>query len=262
MTTTQDNDAQDPPLDSPQDPTSSRRAGGVARAKSLSPNERRSIARRAAIARWNTQKDDAPAVVNQGSLKIGEIEFDCYVLADRRRLIHKGAMAKALGMKSEGGNVFARAMGRKGLGSVIPEDLRQKLENPVVFMSSTGQETHGYEGSDLIEVCDAIWQAKKELKLSPTQETLGLQAEIIIRSAAKIGIVALIDEATGYFKDKRKDEYRELFQQFIRDEFGKWELEFPPQFFDIWYKLYGLKRGAGNKHPQFFGKLIRKYETV
>lgn len=237
-----------------------RSSGGIARAKSLSPNERRSIARKAAIARWKTTEGEVPTVVNQGSLKIGDVELDCYVLADRRRLIHKRAMAKALGMKSEGGNVFTRAMSRKSLGSALPEDLKQKLASPVVFISVNGQETHGYEGSDLIEVCDAIWQAKKDGKLPPTQEALGLQAEIIIRSAAKIGIVALIDEATGYFRDKRKDEYRELFQQFIRAEFGQWEIEFPPQFFDMWYRLYGIKRGTSkNKHPQFFGKLIRKY---
>lgn len=241
-------------------PKSSRSSGGLARAKSLSPNERRSIARKAAIARWKTAEGEVPTAVNQGSLKIGDVELDCYVLADRRRLIHKRAMAKALGMKSEGGNVFTRAMSRKSLGSAVPEDLKQKLANPVVFNSTNGKETHGYEGTDLIDVCDAIWQAKKDGKLPASQEALGLQAEIIIRSAAKIGIVALIDEATGYFKDKRKDEYRVLFQQFIRNEFGQWELEFPSQFFDIWYRLYGIKRSpVSNRHPQFFGKLIRKY---
>lgn len=238
---------------------SGRSAGGIARAKALTPNERRSIARQAAIARWKAVDGEIPKAINQGGLTIGEIEFDCYVLSDRRRVINKRAMAKALGMKSAGGNVFLRAMGRKGLGSVIPDALRQRLESPIVFTALAGEEAHGYEGSDLVEVCDAIWQARREGKLAPSQEALGLQAEIIIRSAAKVGIAALIDEATGFYKDKRKDEYRELFKEFIREEFGKWQQEFPPQFFDIWYRLYGLKRGAGSRHPQFFGKLIRKY---
>lgn len=238
---------------------SARAKGGIARAKSLSPNERRSIARQAAIARWRVVEGEVPRAVNQGVLAIGDVEFDCYVLNDRRRLINKRAMAKALGMKSAGGNVFMRAMGRKGLSSVMPEDLKKRLENPIIFTSMKGEEAHGYEGADLIEVCDAIWQARRDHKLAPSQEALGIQAEIIIRSAAKVGIAALIDEATGFFKDKRKDEYRELFKQFIRDEFGRWQQEFPPQFFDIWYRLYGLKRGSNGRHPQFFGKLIRKY---
>lgn len=238
---------------------SGRAKGGLARAKALTPNERRSIARQAAVARWREIKGEISKAINQGTLTIGEVEFDCYVLNDRRRVINKRAMAKALGMRSAGGNVFLRAMARKGIGSVLPEALKNKLENPIVFIALNGEEAHGYEGSVLIEVCDAIWQAKREGKLASSQEGLGLQAEIIIRSAAKVGIAALIDEATGFFKDKRREEYRELFKEFIRDEFAQWHQEFPAQFFDIWYRLYGLKRGIGSKHPQFFGKLIRKY---
>jgi hypothetical protein len=82
-----------------------------------------------------------------------------------------------------------------------------------------------------------------------------------LRSAAKVGIVALIDEATGY-TDKVKDEYKHLFDQFIREEFRQWEQEFPTKFFAMIYRLYGLKRQTpdSNKHPQFFGKFIRKSE--
>jgi len=89
---------------------------------------------------------------------------------------------------------------------------------------------------------------------------LAIQAEIIIRSAAKVGIVALVDEAAGYV-DRAKDEYRKLFDGFIRKEFQQWEKEFPDKFFDMIYKMYGLKRQRPDttKHPQFFGHFIRKY---
>jgi len=93
-----------------------------------------------------------------------------------------------------------------------------------------------------------------------SQAFLAVQAEIIMRSAAKVGIISLVDEATGYI-DKTKDEYRKLFDQFIRKEFRQWEQEFPSKFFDMIYRLYGLKREKpdSNRHPQFFGKFIRKY---
>jgi hypothetical protein len=35
--------------------------------------------------------------------------------------------------------------------------------------------------------------------------------------------------------------------------------EFPDQFFDMIYRIYNLKRSHKHKHPQFFGKFIRKY---
>ena len=84
----------------------------------------------------------------------------------------------------------------------------------------------------------------------------------LVRSAAKIGIIGLIDEATGFISDKRKHEYRELWEAFLRDEFRQWEeAEFPDELFNVMYKLCGLKRFQPNstKHPRFFAKFLRKY---
>jgi hypothetical protein len=170
-------------------------------------------------------------------------------------------MAKALGMKSEGGNAFMKTISRKGLGSEISQELQEKIDNPLVFKPLSGDPGHGFEATDLIDICTSIMDAHKSGKLRPNQHHLALRSEIIIRSAAKVGITALVDEATGYIADKRKEEYREIFQQFIREEFSKYEKEFPQKLFDMIYKIYGLKRSKINphRHPQFFGKFIRKY---
>lgn len=66
-------------------------------------------------------------------MEIGSVTIECYVLDDLRRVIHKRGMAKALGMKSAGGNVFLRAMKTKWLGSEIPKELSEKLDNPLIF---------------------------------------------------------------------------------------------------------------------------------
>jgi hypothetical protein len=232
--------------------------GGIARAKNLTPERRSEIAQRGALARWG-QDGSTPEAMREGVLAFGEVELECYVLKDRRRLFHKRGMAKALAMKSGGGNVFMRAMGRKGLGSVIPEELRVALANPIVFKAFNGDLAHGYEGTVLIDICDAIWEAQKQGKLTSTQEDLARQAEIILRAAARVGVVALIDEATGFTKDKWKEEYRELFRDFIREQHRKWASEFPDQLFDMIYSIYRLPRKHKNKHPQFFGGFIRKY---
>jgi hypothetical protein len=99
-------------------------------------------------------------------------------------------------------------------------------------------------------------------ELLDTQEFLAVQAETIIRSAAKIGIIALIDEATGFIDDKRRHEYQELWKEFVREEAAKWDkAEFPDDIFNLIYKLYGLKRLNPNntQHPKFFAKFLRKY---
>jgi hypothetical protein len=238
--------------------------GGIERARKLTDDEKTDIARNAANARWArlSDPDYVPEASHQGTLEIpGSEGLDCYVLKDRRRLFHKRGMAKALGLKSTGGNAFMKTISRKGIGSAISPELWEKINNPIVFKPLNGDPAHGYEAGVLIDVCDAIIQAKNQEKLVPSQFSMALRAEILIRAAAKLGIVALIDEATGFIADKRKEEYRELFREFIRDEFRKWSEAFPAPFFDMLYRLYGLRRAdpKSTRHPMFFARFIRKY---
>ncbi len=236
--------------------------GGTERAKKLTVEKRREIAKKAAEARWqrNALSKATPEAETDGILRIGDVDLDVYVLNDRRRVINKKAMAKALNLKSEGGNAFLRSMTRPAIQAVMPEALKNKIESPIVFIALNGASADGYEAEVLIEVCDTLIEARNQVSLAPSQLFLAQQAEIIVRSAAKVGIVALVDEATGY-QDKTKFEYKELFDRFIREEFRQWEKEFPAKFFEMIYRIYRLKRHKPNSttHPQFFGKFIRKY---
>jgi hypothetical protein len=201
-----------------------------------------------------------PQAVSQGELPIGDTKVEVYVLKDRRRLVSKRAMAKALGLKSDGGNAFTKTLSGKIIGSRIPQELRDKIENHIVFKPLNGDPAHGYEASVLIDLCDFLMQIREDLL--GTQAFLADQAETIIRSAAKIGIIALIDEATGFIDDKRRHEYQALWKEFVREEAAKWDkAEFPDDLFNLIYKLYGLKRlnPSSTKHPKFFSKFLRKY---
>lgn len=241
---------------------SKQQLGGMARAAALSPERRREIASAAGRARHLKPEDKGgmPKARSDGFLMIGAVKVDCYVLHDGRRLVSKRAMARALGLRSEGGNALMKTLTGKTIGSAIPDFLWEKIENPILFSPLAGDPAHGYEATVLIDVCDALIEAKAGLVRS--QQFLARQAETIIRASAKVGITALIDEATGFIEDKRKEEYRELWADFIREECRKWEAaEFPEDIFDIMYKLYGLKRFLPDttKHPRFFAKFLRKY---
>jgi hypothetical protein len=262
-------DNQTPP-ELPKNEKTPQALGGLARAKSLSQNDLRIQGKNAAKARWDAARNAAkaledptrtPEALCEGLLEIGSVQIECYVLDSLKRVIHKRGMAKALGMKSEGGNAFMKTMGRKGLGSQIGEDLRSKLDNPIIFKTLTTDPGHGYDATILIDICAAILDASKAGRLGAGQAALAVQAEIIIRASAKLGIVAMVDEATGFIADKRREKYKDLFREFIREEIRLYdEPQFPDQLFDVIYKIYGLPRKAdSNTHPQFFGKFIRKY---
>jgi hypothetical protein len=255
---------------SEEQPPTPQSMGGNARAKALTKTTLKEIGRRAAKARWDAVRlaaaktqdpNRVPEALCEGSLEIGSVEIECYVLDSFKRVIHKRGMAKALGMKSGGGNVFMRAMSRKGLGSEIGDDLRSKLDNPIIFKTLTSDLGHGYDATILIDICQAIIDAAKGDKLGAGQESLATQAEIIIRASAKLGIVALVDDATGFIADKRREQYKEMFREFVREEIKLYdEPQFPDQLFDVMYKIYGLpRRSEGANHPRFFAKFIRKY---
>jgi len=244
--------------DSPETPQS---RGGNARRDALPAERRSEIARAAARERWAKPEDkgELPTARSEGMLPIGDVSIDCYVLQDRRRLVSQRAMARALTLKSEGGNALRKTLAGKRLGSGIGAELREKLENPIIFKRQAGDLAYGFDATVLIDLCTALIDMRDDLL--PSQRFLADQAEIIVRSAAKVGIIALIDEATGFIEDKRKHEYRELWQAFITENYRQWEHEFPDELFNAIYKLYGLKRinPASSKHPRFFSKVLRKY---
>ncbi len=91
-------------------------------------------------------------------------------------------MAKALGLKSEGGNAFIKTISRAGIGSRISEKLWETINNPIVFKPLAGDPGHGYEVTVLIDVCDAIIQYRNSVAVvPPSQIPMVEQAEMIIR---------------------------------------------------------------------------------
>ena len=61
-------------------------------------------------------------------------------------------------------------------------------------------------------------EARKNIHLSPRQRIIADQCEILLRSFAKIGIIALIDEATGYQYEREQAELQAILKAFISEE--------------------------------------------
>ncbi len=118
------------------------------------------------------------------------------------------------------------------------------------------QVVHGYEATLLADICDAILEARKAgVKLTDRQQIVAEQAEIIIRSLAKVGIIALVDEATGYQEVREKDALKNFLEKFLLEEKTKWVSTFPDEFFEILFKMKGLNWVKANKgkKPQWVG---------
>ncbi|OOG46736.1 hypothetical protein B0E50_12130 [Rhodanobacter sp. C01] len=199
-------------------------------------------------------------------MAIGELLLDCYVLEDGRRVFHKRGMARALGLKSEGGNAFMKTMQGKGLGSGLPAKLRDQINNPLNFKPLTADLAHGYEADVLADVAKAIVAADRDGALTKAQHAIAVRAQMLLNAFAKVGVVALIDEATGYQQIRDPKALRLLVQQYIEDEKREWEKQFPDSYYDELNRIYGSKKltktstGAViQNRPQHFAKFTRSY---
>lgn len=236
-------------------------AGGSARAKSLSPTERKAAASKAATARWKT-----PVATHNGEVCIGELVIPCYVLPDGRRLLSRKRMVQSLGMspggtpkngkpKKEGVDRLERFATGDRLRGFMGADLITKLREPVTFRTpgKGGATVYGYEATILADICDAVLRARADGVLQRQQEHIAKQCEILVRGFARIGIIALVDEATGYQYERSRDALALILETFIAKELAQWVKTFPDDFYREIKRLRGLPTSQGN--PSYFGHL-------
>lgn len=230
--------------------------GGIARAKSLSKESRSEIARNAAAARWSKHLPDAS---HEGTLEIAGLSLPVAVTSDGTRLMISKAFMTALGRPWKGSYASSELpnfIAAKNLLPFISEGLFNVL-HPVDFINKRGQKAQGYKAELLPMVCDVYLDARKaENILTDSQQKVAAQAEILIRGFARVGIVALVDEATGYQRDRATDALSRILEQFIAKELQPWVKTFPDEFYEQLFRLRGLNFPTDTvKRPQYFGYL-------
>lgn len=254
--------------------------GGVARTASLTPSRRREIATEAANKRWGKQvfiPTNEILKVAAGTpdklLKINEVELECYVLENGLRVLSNTGMQRALGLSDRGG----RIVGYVNKGTLKPfmqAEIIAAVENPIKFYRPASDKNnkvsiaHGIEATILKKVCDVILKARRENEaiLSPLDKVVAQQAEILLGGFAEVGIVALVDEVTGY--QKQKNEYQKILESYIEKELRPWLMTFEDNYYKQIYRLLGWDwdafKGSGKNHPSYIGKLTNRlvYEKL
>lgn len=205
-----------------------------------------------------------PSARYGGILAIGEVEIPCYVLEDGRRVIHQRGMVSALGMSRGGssrggGDRLAHFVAQKTLSPFVSNELQAVTAEPVLFRTDRGAQAYGYDATVLADICEAILEARNQEALSKQQEHIAAKAEILIRAFARVGIVALVDEATGYQRDRGHDALRLLLERYIEDGLQKWIHTFPDSFFAELDRLYDNAPTTSRSRPQYYGRFINKY---
>lgn len=225
-------------------------SGGLARATKLSPEERSEIARAGARAKWlkeGIEIKPTPTALygsTEKPLRIGEIEIPCYVLDDGRRVLVQRGLQTGIGFSRSGGKggarrlvAFMESLERKGIDA---KGLAARANSPIKFTPRGGSVVaHGYEATILPDICAVIIEADQKDKLEGRQRHLAEQCAILQHGFATVGIIALVDEVTGYQEIRQKRALAEILEKFISRELQKWARRFP---FDYYEEIFRLKR--------------------
>jgi P63C domain-containing protein len=259
------------------------RKGGEARAEKLSAERRSEIARRAVQARWERARgivaadDDfeaqppdgdvfdgpsegLPVAKYKGELDLLDLRVPCYVLTNGQRVIGRTSMTELLtGIKGGGG--LEKYLDVGYLKSLISID--EVLERMVPFrlpeVEGLERKVKGLPADLAIDICRAFVTAMQTslqaggTRLSERRMQMALKASMFLASCARIGLEALIDEATGYQYDRARDALQvklvmELVYEYLDADVAQWLKENAPaprrgQNYHQWLSSqYGLKK--------------------
>ena len=245
-----------------------RKAGGEARAKALSPEERRDIARRAAESRWMQQNQEGPIqeASYSGTVEIGNASIPCAVLPDGKRVLSDNGITNALlGSRSGASKRLRQAAKAEGAHLPLflaPSNLKPFISNelidgplkPIVYRIGKRATVIGYDAELLPAVCDIWLRAREAGALQKQQLDKAQQAEILMRGLAHIGVVALIDEATGYQDIRDRVALQTILNRYLKDEWSKWTRRFPNEFYRELFRLKKINFPMpGNQKPSYVG---------
>ena len=232
--------------------------GGKARASKLSVEERKEIAKKAAVARWGERIPVATHGDPEHPLRIGDIEIQCYVLEDGTRVISQRGLQTSIGLSVSGGaQRLLGILSKLAAKGVDTKNLESRVGNPVFFQVPGGGKAHGFEATVLADFCEVILAARKiKGALQPNQTHVAEQCEILMRGFARVGIIALVDEATGYQFDRPRQALEKILEAFISKELVKWLKMFPDEFYEQLFKLRGWTYSdKPSKRPMIVGQL-------
>jgi len=266
--------------------------GGKARAEKLSPEERSEIAKNAVKARWaRIRAKDDPASIDEleadesieaeiiaedsalpiakykGVIDLQEIggqEIPCYVLEGEQRVIGRTSFTEMLtGIKGGGG--LEKYLGVHQLRKFI--DLEDVQSRMIPFrlpeVAGLERQTKGIPHDLAIDICRGFVNARDAYLVDPSgsraltsrQMEMAMIAGMFLSACAKVGLAALIDEATGYQHDRARDALQVKLRAYLADEMRKWEKTFPDELWLEFGRLTNWK-GSVTQRPKYWGNLV------
>lgn len=218
-------------------------------------------------------KENLPKATHIGEVDLNGFKMSCAVLEDSTRVFSERSLATAFGIKG-GGAYWQKKKTEKGNSAVLPEylsakylkgfitnDLQEKLSSAVSYISPNGTLSKGIDATILADICDVYVTAKNNGVNNGNFLKVANNAYAMIKAFAKVGIIALVDEATKYQYDREKNELQVILKVFISDEILKWQETFQLSFYKEIFRLWNIPFTSQfiKRKPMFIGNLTNKF---
>lgn len=244
---------------------SSQSEAGKASARRLTPEERSARAAAGAQARWakaDPSREQLPKAIcgsHDRPLTIGDISIPCYVLDDETRVLTVTGISEGLGL-ARGGSMIAGMnrlelfASRKLIKPFVSSDLSERIHAPLVFLTTSGGKAYGYAAEIIVELCEVVLAARQAGVLQKQQLRIAQQCEILTRGLARVGIVGLVDEVTGYQRIRARNALETILNQWLTKELQPWRKQFPDEYYRRIFELNGWPYDPGSvKRPGVIG---------
>ena len=203
----------------------------------------------------------SPFAKFRGQIELGGDLVDCYVLDTGERVISLRSTLKAIA-NVDAGNL-GEYVGAKALKPFIKKE-KVLGELPDFHIPGTQLRGKGLTSNQFEEICRgyvrALWE---KAPLTARQQEIAIKCAVITAGLTRIGLDALIDEATGYQYERASDALQIKLRAFIADELRAWEKTFPDE---LWEEVGRLTKWQGslNSRPKWWGKLVIElvYDTL
>lgn len=145
----------------------------------------------------------------------------------------------------------------KAISPFVSSELLALVENPIRFRhSGGGGVAWGYPATILADLCDVVLSARRAGALQKQQEHIADRCEILVRGFARVGIIALVDEATGFQRDRTATALARILEAFIAKELQRWVQTFPADYYEQIFRLRDMDYSKDTlQKPRYFGVL-------
>jgi len=212
-------------------------------------------------------ENQIPIATHEGDVKIGDATIHCAVLDDESntRVLIQSDFLTSIGRSP-------RPTSKKGVVEELPpfltaNNLKPFINNelrsstkPIMFKSLRGGGLkggiyYGYKAELLPRVCQVYLEARDAGILKSSQIHIAESCDILVRGLATVGIIALVDEATGFQDDRVKSALAKILEEFLLKEAKPYIGTFPIEFYK---QIFRLNRWPWNeestKRPGVIGR--------